>query len=459
MMRSLFSGVSGLKAHQQKMDVIGNNIANVNTVGYKSSRVTFSDILNQTISGATSPDSSTGRGGTNPKQIGLGVGINSISTVNTSGSTESTGNQTDLSISGNGFFIVRSGNNSTYQFTRAGNFTLDELGNLVTAEGMNVYGWMDYGGVQLSDGSFEFNTDALVEPINIYSDAYNGNKKLTAAKATENAIFEGNLDATEEALGTALDDIGTTVPDTQFNTTLTVYDSLGNEYEVEVNFIKCFVDSTTDPDNPITSWYWQIPDTSGLTAELSGGSAAGGYIQFDSKGNIITDEDDYTTVPEIEFTPGSTTGAGSFDVKLDFSTLTMSSQDSSVEVDSADGYPSGTLQDYSIGSDGIIMGVYSNGMQKPLGMIALVSFENPLGLMKAGSNTYYATANSGDFINGSKAGSDGTGTLSAGTLEMSNVDLSNEFSQLIITQRGFQANSRVITASDEMLQELVNLKR
>ena len=455
MMRSLFSGVSGLKAHQQKMDVIGNNIANVNTVGYKSARVTFSDILNQTISGATSPDSSTGRGGRNPIQVGLGVGITSIDTINTSGSTESTGNQTDLSISGNGFFIVRNGNNSTYQFTRAGNFSLDELGNLVTSDGMNVYGWLDYGGVQQADGTFEFDTDKLVEPINIYSDAYNYNKKIIAAQATENASFKGNLDATESAVGAALDDIGTTIPDSQFNTTLTAYDSLGNEYEVEVNFMKCYVDSTTDADNPVTSWYWQVQDSDDLTI----GTGVSGYIKFNSDGEIITDDNDYTTTPAIAFIPDSSTGSSEFIVNLDFTNITMNSQDSSVNSDTVDGYPSGTLEDYSIGSDGIIMGVYSNGKQQPLGMISLVSFDNPAGLLKAGSNTYYATANSGDFTNGAKAGSEGTGTLSAGSLEMSNVDLSNEFSQLIITQRGFQANSRVITTSDEMLQELVNLKR
>lgn len=454
MMRSLFSGVSGLKAHQQKMDVIGNNIANVNTVGYKASRVTFSDILNQTISGATSPDSSTGRGGRNPIQIGLGVGINAVDTITTGGGTESTGYQNDLSISGNGFFIVRNGNNSSYQFTRAGNFTLDEQGNLVTSEGMNVYGWLDYGGVQQADGTYEFDTDKLVEPINLYSDAYNYNKKIISAEATENATFKGNLDATEEALGTALNTIGTPIPDPQFSTTLTAYDSLGNEYEVEVEFTKCYVDST-DADNPITSWYWQIEDSS----ELAAGDSASGYIKFDSSGSIITGDDEYSTTPSVEFLPDSSTGAGEFTVSIDFSSLTMNSQDSSVKSDYTDGCPSGTLEDYSIGSDGIIMGVYSNGKQRPLGMIALVSFDNPAGLLKAGSNTYYATANSGDFTNGVKAGTDGAGTLSAGSLEMSNVDLSNEFSQLIITQRGYQANSRVITTTDEMLQELVNLKR
>lgn len=454
MMRSLFSGVSGLKVHQQKMDVIGNNIANVNTVGFKSSRVTFSDILNQTMSGATSADTTTGRGGTNPIQIGLGVGITSIDTINTAGSTESTGNITDLAISGNGFFIVRNGSNSTYQFTRAGNFTVDELGNLVTSEGLNVYGWLDYGGVQQEDGTYIYDTDALVEPINIYSDAYNANKRIINAKATENATFEGNLDSGEDAQGDSLYDIGSTVPESQFSSTMSIYDSLGNEYEVEVEFVKCFVGTDTD-GNAVTSWYWQIPDMDDLTIS----SGASGYITFDSNGDIITDDSSAPESVVLTVAPDGTVGAEDLTISIDFSNLTMNSDESSVQTDTVDGYPPGTLSDYSIGSDGIIMGVYSNGQQQPLGMIALAVFENPSGLLKAGSNTYYATANSGDFTNGVKVGAEGSGSLSSGCLEMSNVDLSNEFSQLIITQRGFQANSRVITASDEMLQELVNLKR
>jgi len=454
MMRSLFSGVSGLKVHQQKMDVIGNNIANVNTVGFKASRVTFSDILNQTISGATSADTTTGRGGINPKQIGLGVGIASIDTLTTAGSTESTGYATDLAISGNGFFIVRNGSNSTYQFTRAGNFTVDELGNLVNSDGLNVYGWLDYGGVQQADGTYIYDTDVLVEPINIYSDAYNKNKRIINAKATENATFEGNLDSGETAVGEGLYDIGDTVPDAQFSSTMSVYDSLGNEYEVEVDFIKCFVGSDAD-GNEITSWYWQIKDTDALSMT----SGASGYICFDSNGDIITDNDSAPESTELAASPADTVGAADLSIVIDFTNLTMNSNDSSVQTDTVDGYPPGTLSDYSIGSDGIIMGVYSNGQQKPLGMVALAVFENPSGLAKGGANTYYATANSGDFTNGVKVGSEGAGSLSAGCLEMSNVDLSNEFSQLIITQRGFQANSRVITASDEMLQELVNLKR
>lgn len=454
MMRSLFSGVSGLRAHQQKMDVIGNNVANVNTVGFKAGRVTFSDIFSQTLKGATGPDSTTGRGGINPMQVGLGLSVASVDTVMTRGSTETTGNQNDLCVDGNGFFIVRSGTTGMYMFTRAGNFTLDKSGNLVTADGMNVYGWLDYGGVRQNDGSYKFDTDRKVEPINIYSDSYNNNKRVVSAKATENVSFSGSLDSSEEALGTAEG----TAPDTStetphHSTTMTVYDSLGNSHEVEVNFYKCYV-NTGDASNPLTVWYWEIPGSGGTTV-----SGAGGFIEFESDGDLFTGDASFPITGEVTFTPAASTGAAPFTVRIDFSDITASSADSSVEADLVDGYPAGTLEDYSIGADGIIMGVYSNGQQQPLGMIALAGFANPAGLSKAGSNYYAATANSGDFVNGVAAGSGGTGLLSAGSLEMSNVDLSNEFSAMIITQRGFQANSRIITTADEMLQELVNLKR
>ena len=451
MMRCMFSGVSSLRAHQEKMDVIGNNIANVNTVGFKSGRVTFSDVFSQTMSGASAPDSSTGRAGTNPRQIGLGVGVQAIDTIMTRGGTESTGNQTDLAINGNGFFIVRSGHTGSYLFTRAGNFIVDKTGNLTTSDGLNVYGWMDYGGRQQADGTYEFDIDKPVEAINIYSDAYNKSKNILAAKATEYATFDGNLDSSEPAVSTTSKTMPTTY-DTQYSTTLTVYDSLGESYEVQVNFTKCFVDNT-DAADPKTEWFWEIPASSGLS--ITDGS---GFLRFDGKGNLIGD-DAFPIKQSVKFEPGKSVGSAPFTVEIDFTNISMSSADSSVQSDRVDGYPSGTLEDFSIGNDGIIMGVYSNGKQQPLGMIAMAVFDNPAGLAKNGSNTYVATSNSGDFTNGVKVGSEGSGALKAGSLEMSNVDLSSEFSSLIITQRGFQAGSRVITTADEMLQELVNLKR
>lgn len=444
MMSSLFSGVSGLRANQQKMDVIGNNIANVNTVGYKAQRVTFSDMFYQSLSGATAADSTSGQGGSNGKQVGLGTKIGSIDTLMTSGSTESTGNSTDLSINGNGFFIVRNGTTGSYMFTRAGNFSVDENGNLTTSDGMNVYGWMNYE--KQADGSYQFNTSQSVEPINIFSDSYNGNKKNASAKATDSASFRGRLDSSEEPQGSSANDIGTD-PEVQYSTTMTVYDGLGNQHEIKVNFTKCYVDDS-DATNPVTTWYYNLEDASG-----TGAITNNGYLAFDSSGKLLESSSD--AAPTVTFTPASSTGAAAFDIALDLTNITSGSGDSSVETGEVNGYASGTLEDISIDSNGIIMGVYSNGQQQPLGMIAIAQFANSAGLERVGSNYFVATANSGDFTNGVAA----DGTLSSGSLEMSNVDLSYEFSQMIITQRGYQANSRIITISDEMLETLINMKR
>ncbi|ADY55413.1 fagellar hook-basal body protein [Syntrophobotulus glycolicus DSM 8271] len=447
MMRALFSAVSGLQAHQKKMDVIGNNIANVNTVAYKASRVTFSDILSQTLSSATGADSTSGRGGSNAKQIGLGVGIGSIDTLMTAGSTESTGNSTDLSIDGDGFFIVKNGSTGTYMFTRAGNFSIDDSGNLVTSDGLNVYGWLNY--TVNTDGTYTFDTDSEVEAINLYSDEDNGNKQILKAQATANVSLSGNLDAGESAVGSGLSDIGSSDPEAQYTTTMTVYDSLGNEHELTVSFTKCYVDASgTDP---VTTWYYSVAADSGDAALTD----ASGYLQFDSNGKLVTDDSSYSPTATMTVTPSSASGAGEYEIELDFSNLSTSADDGSVETKGVDGYPSGTLEDISIDSNGIILGVYSNGIEQPLGMIALARFANPSGLLKTGSNYYVATANSGEFTNGVMA----NGALSSGTLEMSNVDLSTEFSQMITTQRGYQANSRMITTADEMLETIIEMKR
>ena len=450
MMRSMFSGVSGLRAHQQRMDVIGNNVANVNTVGFKSSRVTFQEVFNQTLSGASAPDSATSRGGTNPMQVGLGTSVGSIDTMMSTGSSERTDNATDLSISGDGFFIVRGSSADTYKFTRAGNFGLDKLGNLVSGSGYCVYGWQKKN----ADGSFD--TESPVEPINLYTDNNNGNKKIIAAKATSSAAFSGNLNASY-----AEQDTANTKP--QFAVPFTVYDSLGNPHQLSVNFRKTSVDETA----ATTTWAYDIVSgTDGTTFELNNdgktnptgtaasGATASGEIVFSGGGKL-------TSGSEIYLTLSTADGVGSepFDVDFDFANLTMFAGESSVVPSDINGYTTGTLTTFSIGSDGIITGVYSNGEQQSLGCVALASFSNPAGLQKVGDNLFIPTTNSGNFTKGLAAGTGGTGTLTPGTLEMSNVDLSSEFTNMIITQRGFQANSRIITTSDEMLQELVNLKR
>jgi flagellar hook protein FlgE len=441
MMRSMFSGVSGLKAHQTRMDVIGNNVANVNTVAFKSGRVTFQEIFSQTLQGASSPDSTTGRGGTNPMQVGLGLGIQSVDTITTSGSTERTDNPTDMSIEGDGFFICKGGSADTFKFTRAGNFTIDKTGNLVTGSGLNVYGWQ----ALKSDDSGEFDTETAIEPLNLYSDDYR-NKRIIAAEATTSAALTGNLDASFNDAAT----LGTDDTLDTFTVPMTVYDSLGNDYKVNVVYNKSEAGTTSG-----STWAWAVEDTTDNGFDVSSGGS--GTLSFDTNGAVVTGSLPTSASPLV-LTPDATSGADAISITLDFSKITSYASDSSVKPKTVDGYTSGSLTTFSVGSDGILTGIYDNGQQQSLGLVALSGFENPSGLEKEGDNMYIPSTNSGDF-KAVKPGSSGVGTINPGTLEMSNVDLSSEFTSMIITQRGFQANSRIITTSDEMLQELVNLKR
>lgn len=447
MMRSMFSGVSGLRAHQTRMDVIGNNVANVNTVGFKSGRVTFQEVFNQTLRGAGAPDAALGRGGTNPMQIGLGTGVGAIDTMMTRGSSQRTDNPTDLSIEGEGFFIVKGSNADTFKFTRAGNFGLDKLGNLVSGSGMNVYGWMKYD--RLPDGTVKYDTESEIGPINLYNDEFNGNKRVIAPQATKTAVFSGNLNSSMAKVTEGDIPAEPKPSDAQFSTPFTAYDSLGNAHE----FTICYWNTSNDTTN---TWEYRVlkkgidEDTGEVAYESID---ADGTLAFTTGGKIDIDNSE---IPHFEFAPE---GADALDITPDFSNVTMFSADSSVKPTNIDGYTTGNLVTFNIGSDGILTGIYSNGQQQPLGMVALASFSNPGGLQKIGDNLFIPTTNSGDFTKALQAGSEGVGSMSPGTLEMSNVDLSREFTDMIITQRGFQANSRIITTSDEMLQELVNLKR
>lgn len=488
MMMSMFSSVSGLRSHQTRMDVIGNNIANVNTVGFKGSRSTFQEIFSQTYEGASSPDMDTGRGGTNPVQVGLGISVDAIDLQMTSGSVQRTDSPTDLSIEGEGFFIIRSGSEGAYTFSRAGNFTIDRVGNLVTSSGSSVYGWMKYSD---TDEGYVFDTQEEIKPINLYEDEYNLSKRILAAKASTEAILSGNLDSTKSPLsaGVAIGDLdsaitdlnnaaGTAGPDgipedasgknlgAQFIVPVNCYDELGNAYKVNVSMWKKAVyTGAADPmfpgaQTPVTSWYYTV--NGGENAGTGTGTLpASGYLAFDSRGKLIPDSTNanFNITPTITINPVATTGARPFDMKMDFTQLTMYADDSSVKPLRVDGYPPGTLVTFSVGADGILTGVYDNGRQSPLGRVGLAVFSNPAGLSKAGANLFMATSNSGEFTLASTPGSGGAGTLVPGTLEMSNVDLAKQFTEMIITQRGFQANSRVMTTSDEILQELTNLKR
>ncbi len=446
MMSALYTGVSAMSSNQVKIDVISNNIANVNTIGYKYQTVNFSDTLYQTVSGATAPTETSG--GIDPQQVGLGVTVASMNTVNTMGSLQYTGNSTDLAISGDGYFVVV-GPDGEYNFTRAGNFGVDSTGNLVTADGYQVCGWQD---VEIQDdGSYLFSTTSEPEPINIYS--LNGVSSSTVApNVTTEATLSGNLNASDEVQGVAIDDIGdVSLLEADYVIPMTVNDYLGGEHQINTEYYKCFSEENADGDVE-TSYYWQTVDEDNNTVEQ-------GYIKFDSNGQLITDEVGFETSAAITFDPGTEAGTSEFTYEMDFSTVTMYGSESNIQSTYVDGNTAGELMSFSVDANGIIMGVYSNGEQNPLGVLSLANFDNPAGLAKSGGNMYVETANSGDFTVGNTAGTGGTGQLSVGTLEMSNVDLSKEYSDLIVAQRGYQASASIISTVDELLQELINLKR
>lgn len=412
MMRSLFSGVSGLKEHQTMMDVIGNNIANVNTTGFKSSRVIFEDMISQTESGASAP--MNGFGGVNPKQVGLGVVGGTIDTLFTQGNLQTSGKSTDLAIQGNGFFIMRQGNSVKLEYTRNGALDIDSANYLVNpGSGMKVQGWMP-------DATDTITTSMPVSDIKVPIG------ELITAKQSTSISYVGNINSESAA-----------DPTSQYETTVKLYDSLGNDHLVTVTYEKIAPNQ----------WTWTASGT-GITV----GAFNTGTIDFDANGAFVAN----TGSLELD-----TTASGSvnpMDVNIDFTGITQFGTPNSVTAGEQDGYAPGVLESFSISQDGVISGIYSNGSTRSVGQIALASFRNPGGLIKGGNSDYLASANSGIPQIG-EAMTASRGTITAGTLEMSNVDLSNEFTNMIIAQRGFQANSKTIQTADDMLNTLVNLKR
>lgn len=550
MMRAMYSGVSGLKTHQTKMDVIGNNIANVNTVGFKSSSVTFSEIMYQNLSGASGPNALTGTGGVNAKQIGLGVTTGSTSVnITGPGASQTTGRAFDIKLndtnSATSFFIVSNGSGT--QFTRAGSFYVDGAGNLcMTSTGYNVMGWQ----VDPTTGDIRKDT---VSALRVMSE-----KNMTSApEATVNGRCEGVLDknstdVTSEA-GQAMN--------------LSFYDALGysyvakfaiketnrdtGEYTVELTDIldstnKSILDQTKydsvtgtyDPDylgdifgavksqtktyTPRAGWttvdaannifeynatYYRYDAAAGNLVEVAD-NGGGNYVQVPG-GTTKTLAEAFGVSPyatgitmtngvvtanvsganyTLKFNPddgvfdyiGATgqdnvflnlkdTLGGNFEnIDIDFtgtkwfdnggsSTIGMDKGD--VDGKTGTGKKLGGMIGVFVYTNGKIYGSYDNGNTILLGQIAVAQFANAMGLEKVGDNCYTTTLNSGEFDGIGVDITAGGGTMSTGMLEMSNVDLSSEFTEMITTQRGFQANSRIITVSDTLLEELINLKR
>lgn len=413
---ALYTAISGLQTNSQAMTVTGNNIANSNTVGFKTSSTIFSDLLSANIA------SSAGN-----SQVGRGSQVQTVQTNFSQGGYESTDNATDLAIEGSGFFIVSDPLGTTDYYTRNGNFSFDDSGYLVTADGFRVQGSVYTGSGVLASGSLNDIRVDLTSQLN--------------AKQTENVSLHTNLDSDAEVL--AGFDITAPEDTSNYTATTTVYDSLGTSH-----LLTCYFAKTGDQ-----AWDWYLTVDGG---ELNGGTAGvtqqigTGSLTFDENGNLLTGET--AAIGSITWANGS--AAQSIDYTFD---TTQFNSDSTVFSQDQDGYASGKVTDVAIAADGTVNAVYSNGETIPVAVISLATFINADGLHAVGGSLYSATSASGIATIGYPGVSQGT--LITQALELSNVDLATEFVDLITIQNGYTANSRVITTTDEMLQELLNLKR
>lgn len=463
MMRSLYSGVSGLQNHQTRMDVIGNNISNVNTTGFKRGRVNFQDMISQQVGGAAKPTEELG--GVNPKDVGLGMTIATIEQVFSQGNLQTTGVSTDVAIQGNGFFILKDGDESFY--TRNGQFGLDSNGTLVNpANGQRVQGWMarDLNGEQIVQTAAT-PTD-LVVPV--------GSKD--PAKATENVLFACNLNKNTPEIqeGASASDIAKGT----WGIEEKIYDSFGKEHLLSVSFTKVpgvanswQATVNVDADNAdFTQTRVGLGTTDGVQNTFIVNFDNYGQLASveDSSGNISNQEGEIIlqssfTVPEANADENGNPYRQTFSINLGTigsmkNTITQSASPSSTKAYSQDGYKLGYLDNFKIDSSGTITGVYSNGTNRVIGQLALATFANDRGLEKAGNNTYVETNNSGQ-ANIGESGIAGKGSLLAGALEMSNVDLSEQMTDMIVTQRGFQSNAKTIQTADTLLETVLSLKR
>jgi flagellar hook protein FlgE len=433
MLQALLSGVASIKAQQTAMNVIGNNLANINTTAFKGSSVNFEDLVSQTISGATSPSSAYG--GRNPVQYGLGVQVGSTDTNTAQGSLSATNRSTDLAIQGNGYFLVTDGTRTS--FTRDGSLGLDASGNLVqSATGQKVEGWTANALGNIDNTQPITKSSTINVPLG----------SLNAVQATTQMLLSGNLNSAA-------------LPTDTWTCQVQVFDSLGTAHDLTIQFSNPQSPPAAAPVPPATaasSWDYNVYNGPVAAANLIGGSATGTNtpVYFDANGKEINNlgAGNYDSIT----VPGSA-GAPAFPVNLDFSGIGQLSTSSSVEVSNQNGYPPGSLQGFSIGNDGTITGLFTNGLTRALGQIATAIFPNAEGLSRIGSNLWEPTNNSGIAVVGA-ANSGGRGSINSGYLEQSNVDISSEFSNMIITQRGYEANTKVVSTVDEMLQQVIAMK-
>jgi len=429
---SLFSGVSGLSSFGTALSVVSNNIANMNTTGYKSSDVSFADVVSQSLGSAAS-------------SVGRGVFVNQIRTEQDQGSFETTSNSLDMAIGGNGFFTVQDASGAQY-YTRDGGFAVDKNGFVSNAAGLLLQGYEAGANGQLTGAIGDINLSAA----------------QSAPLATSAIDMVANLDSRSQLFDQTATPFDVTDPSgtSDFSTSISVYDSLGNSHLVTVYFAK-----TAEAAGGNTWQYFAVVNA-GDTASGNTEIQAEGTLGFTDEGKLDTESAlTYPVGTGFNFNGGATADqAIGFDFGDSITTdggsgldgVTQFGSTSAIVQQTQDGYAAGSLQGVSIGNDGTITGLFTNGQNRVLGQVVLANFTNAQGLEHLGTNLYGATSDSGQPIFGSP-NSGGLGNIQSSSLELSNVDLAQEFVRMIEYQRGFQANARVITTTDDVLQDLVNL--
>jgi flagellar hook protein FlgE len=443
LIRSLTSGTSSLRAHQQRLDVISNNIANVNTVGFKSSRTTFSDQFNQTFTLGSSPNAITGGGigGINPVQIGLGVKVGAITQDFSQGAIQTTNRSTDLALQGEGFFVVK--RNGRELFTRAGTFSFDRDGFLVDgATGAYVQGYnlqTDANGLVVKDANGSNTLNRAVTNIQV-SPTFK-----SAPRQTQNVDIAGNVNA-----AAAVGDV--------INSSITIIDNQGGEHVLRMEFTK------TGADQFDLSLF-----IDGDTANPIGATTA---VQFNPDGTLNTPTSFTVNAADINTALAAMGSSQTFDagtpknltIRLAdpndlLGGLTQFAAQDTVSAIGQDGYASGDLERVSVDQTGKIIGAFTNGQAELLGQVVIAKFTNPGGLLKQGNNFFSVSPNSGLPVVGTAVEIFPSTSIAGGTVEESNVDLTEQFTDLISTQRAFEAASRTVTISDQFLQEINQLKR
>ncbi len=429
MMTSFYSGLTGLAAYANALNIVGNNLANINTTGFKGSMINFSDLVTATFGGIA-----TNAAG-NPMQVGLGVLPAAIEGVFTQGSIQNTSESTNMAIEGNGFFIVGDANTDRF-YTRSGNFSFDRSGYLITPGGKYVLGYTQ------KDANGDIISSGALNPIYLPANAVSAPNPTTYVRLFANLNV---LDPIAPAAGST------------FAASVTMFDSKGAPHTATVTFTHNGLVGGND------QWTYNMT----LPGEDVVGGVPGtpfsinaGVVQFDGTGTMIVPAADVTVGPTPAFTNGANAMSFNWDLIDDngVPTLTGYPSVSATSSTSTDGNAPGTLTSIIVGKDGTVQGVFSNGQVESVAMVATAVFNNNRGLIRLGGNLFSETYSSGAAAVGAP-GSGGRGTITGSALESSNVDIATEFTNMLVFQRGYQANSRIITTSDEVIQEALSIKR